>query len=336
MSSHTRVLRVESDLVLHAADQNPALGQRFDYAPPATVWRRAESLARLSVHLALQAKRLEEQCDVVWAGNEHVGIPLSFMRLRKPLVVVAHHMESRARATLAQLTGVVRRWDGIGYVSDEGKRFFLDYFHVPATRLFQYESAKYLSRAGPSGHTSTGPIVSVGVARRDYPTLVAALTELRGYDTEIHATSKFGDTLGRDFPTSLPAWVQAGGWLGEEELLQRYARARFVVVPLRRTTHSSAGVNAALEAAAFGKAVIASRTGGMATFVKDGETGLLVPPHDVSALREAIRSLWSDPAVAHRLGMAARRYVEQRFNPEVIDTNIIAFLDRLCAGACHR
>lgn len=305
------------------------MGRPLPYHPPAPSWHRLEALTHLRVHLALQAKRAAHQCDVVWAGSEQVGIPLSFLNLRKPLVVVAHHMESRPKAQMARLGGVVRRWDGIGYVSDESKRFFREYFNVPDVSLFQYESAKFLRRGAAPLHASTGPIVSVGVAKRDYPTLIAALTELRGYDTEIYATSKFGAALDRRFMADLPTWVRSMSWIDDDALLPRYRRARFVVVPLRRTTHNGAGVNAVLEASALGKAVIATRTGGMATFVKDGETGILVPPHDVPALRNAIRSLWAAPELAERLGRAGRRYVEQRFDPNVVDDNIVAFLDNL-------
>jgi glycosyltransferase involved in cell wall biosynthesis len=41
--------------------------------------------------------------------------------------------------------------------------------------------------------------------------------------------------------------------------------------------------------------------------VLDGETGLLVPAGDVGALRDALRTLLSDPALRRRMGEAARR-----------------------------
>jgi glycosyltransferase involved in cell wall biosynthesis len=62
------------------------------------------------------------------------------------------------------------------------------------------------------------------------------------------------------------------------------------------------------EAMACGRPVVASATGGLIEAVIDGETGLLVPPGDVSALREALRRLLSDPALRKRMGEAARRH----------------------------
>lgn len=62
----------------------------------------------------------------------------------------------------------------------------------------------------------------------------------------------------------------------------------------------------ALEAMAAGRPVIASRIGGLTDIVVDGQTGYLVPPHDVSALREAIAHLLADQALRERMGDAAR------------------------------
>lgn len=61
-----------------------------------------------------------------------------------------------------------------------------------------------------------------------------------------------------------------------------------------------------LEAMAAGKAVLATRVGGVPEVVVDGETGILVPPGDPEALAEGIRRLAGDPALRERLGAAGR------------------------------
>jgi len=58
----------------------------------------------------------------------------------------------------------------------------------------------------------------------------------------------------------------------------------------------------ALEAAAAGRPVVASRAGGVAEVVRDGETGLLVPPGDPAALAAALARLAADPEEAARMG----------------------------------
>jgi glycosyltransferase involved in cell wall biosynthesis len=69
-----------------------------------------------------------------------------------------------------------------------------------------------------------------------------------------------------------------------------------------------------LEAMARGLPVVATRVGGNPEVVRDGATGLLVPPRDAMRLAEAIRTVLRDPPAARRLGLAGRRRVEQFFD----------------------
>lgn len=64
---------------------------------------------------------------------------------------------------------------------------------------------------------------------------------------------------------------------------------------------------ALIEAMALGKPPVVTRVGGLAELVEDRRHGLLVPPEDPPALAAGIVSLLQDPALAHRLGQAARR-----------------------------
>jgi glycosyltransferase involved in cell wall biosynthesis len=69
----------------------------------------------------------------------------------------------------------------------------------------------------------------------------------------------------------------------------------------------------ALEAMASGTPVVASRIGGLAEVVVDGETGFLVEPGDLAALRDRLALVLSDRSLAARLGANARDLVLQRF-----------------------
>lgn len=337
MEKHPKILRVETGLISSLSiDGESSADNYLDYGVYTHVprwWRRIEEALRLDIYLALRAKSLENQYDIIWAGSEKVGIPLSFMGVKKPLVVIAHHMESFLKAKLAQTTGIAQKWAGIGYISNESKEFFTNHLTIPANRLFQYESAKYLDKVTATEANTTGPIMSIGVAKRDYVTLISALAELEGYETELFVSSKFGDKLTGDLNIAIPAWVHFTNFVPESELFKYYQHARFVVIPLKKTTHNGAGISVALEASAFGKAVIATKTGGMSTFVKDGETGILVPPYDVEAWRKAIQKLWHEPDLAYQMGQAGRRYAESHFNPAKVNFNISAFMDKLYQDA---
>jgi glycosyltransferase involved in cell wall biosynthesis len=61
-----------------------------------------------------------------------------------------------------------------------------------------------------------------------------------------------------------------------------------------------------MEAALAGRAVVATRCGGAAEIVVDGETGLLTDVDDVEALAGAIVRLATEPARARAMGAAAR------------------------------
>jgi glycosyltransferase involved in cell wall biosynthesis len=60
-------------------------------------------------------------------------------------------------------------------------------------------------------------------------------------------------------------------------------------------------------AMALGKPIVATRVGGVAELLGDGEAGLLVPARDPIALAEAIGTLLQDPTRAQTLGEAGRR-----------------------------
>jgi glycosyltransferase involved in cell wall biosynthesis len=69
-----------------------------------------------------------------------------------------------------------------------------------------------------------------------------------------------------------------------------------------------------LEAMALGRPVIATGVGGVYDVVRDGVTGLIVPPSDSGELARRIIELLDDPPRARTLGAAARKLVERDFH----------------------
>lgn len=66
-----------------------------------------------------------------------------------------------------------------------------------------------------------------------------------------------------------------------------------------------------LEAAASGRAIVASDVPGCRDLVKEGENGFLVPPRDAEALADALAKLASDPERCAAMGKAIRRMIGQ-------------------------
>jgi glycosyltransferase involved in cell wall biosynthesis len=73
---------------------------------------------------------------------------------------------------------------------------------------------------------------------------------------------------------------------------------------------------ALLEAMAMRRAVVIT-FGGPGEAVVDGETGLWAEPRNPASIADAILKILRDPATRDRLGLAARRYVEERFSARV-------------------
>lgn len=71
-----------------------------------------------------------------------------------------------------------------------------------------------------------------------------------------------------------------------------------------------------VEAALLGKPVVACRAGGAPEVVDDGETGLLVPPHDAGALAQAVSLLLGDRVQGLRMGATGRERALSRFGWE--------------------
>jgi L-malate glycosyltransferase len=69
--------------------------------------------------------------------------------------------------------------------------------------------------------------------------------------------------------------------------------------------------NSVLEAFAAGLPVVSTGTGEIATMVRDGETGLIVPPDDPAAMAKAVTTLLENPDHAVTLAWRARADVEQ-------------------------
>jgi glycosyltransferase involved in cell wall biosynthesis len=118
------------------------------------------------------------------------------------------------------------------------------------------------------------------------------------------------------------SWNELPGitWLGQvNDIADFWARIHVAVLPSRRE-----GLPLSLlEAAACGRAMIASDVPGCREVVVQEQTGLLFPVDDVPALADAMERLAVDPQLRARCAMAARTRVVERFAGEIIGRQII-------------
>jgi len=104
------------------------------------------------------------------------------------------------------------------------------------------------------------------------------------------------------------------GCLSEDELLQEYMKCSLLVLPSVQETTPMV----IMQAMAAGKAVVATRVGGIPHLVEDGQTGLLVDSGDIPALAKAIIRLLRNDTLRVTMGRKAREVAKQRFRARAV------------------
>jgi glycosyltransferase involved in cell wall biosynthesis len=120
----------------------------------------------------------------------------------------------------------------------------------------------------------------------------------------------------------LDGWMREGGveWWGlRTDMVDVMRRAHVVCLP----SYREGLPKVLLEAAASGRALIATDVPGCRQVVVDRETGLLVPPRDSDALAGAISALVHDAELRRRCGANARRLVVARFGDERVHRQMV-------------
>lgn len=134
-------------------------------------------------------------------------------------------------------------------------------------------------------------------------------------------------------PDSLPedeaqSWSKRPGvtWLGHvRSISEVWSRAHIAVLPSRHE-----GIpKSLLEAAACGRPMVATDVPGCRDIVRHGETGLLVPVDDPSALAAAVDTLAKSSDLRARYGAAARRLAVERFSDDAIGRQTVELYRRL-------
>jgi glycosyltransferase involved in cell wall biosynthesis len=167
----------------------------------------------------------------------------------------------------------------------------------------------------------------------------------RGYlvelsdDPHVSALARFYSGDDRDaYARSLDAMVHDAGLADHvrfhaavpyAQLNTFYGNADIVVNP----SLSESFGRSLIEAMAFGRPVVVTRTGGMTEIVEDKREGFVVAPDDPSALAAAIGKLLSDPELAYRMGNAGRETVVARYNWDEIAARAMAVYTETLADA---
>lgn len=130
-------------------------------------------------------------------------------------------------------------------------------------------------------------------------------------------------------PAQIDTWVRDRQvtWLGQvNDMAALYKTADIACLP----SYREGLPKSLLEAAACGLPIVTTNVPGCRETIRDGETGLLVPPHDPAALAQSLMTLIDSPDLRREMGHAGRRLAETRFGQRAIGDQIIAVYEELC------
>ncbi len=91
-----------------------------------------------------------------------------------------------------------------------------------------------------------------------------------------------------------------------------------------------------LEAMAFACPSVSTSVGGIPEVIVDGETGILAPLGDTTALAAAVSALIADPVRRARLGAAAQKRAAEKFSAPIIVERYLSFYREVCAAGSLR
>ena len=324
--------------------------------PDASAFDAAEGyrIARQPFRLT-DAKRLTNQfrwakalprTGILHCGNiRPAGYPVWY--IRRPYVVYVYGMDLlKERRKIA--TSVLKRWTLRHILGDARGIIAISGWSADLAREVMSEAGIRHPPPVVAIDLGTDPeFFSPGVVRERTLLTVARLVPHKGQDVALRALALLppdvryvivgtGDDRGRLEAIAREAGVAHrvtfAGALSDDAIAEAYATADIYVGLSREDGGQAEGFGISfVEAAASGTPSVAGNSGGVASAVRDGETGILVPPTDAAAAAAAIRRLLDDRALRDRMGHAARCAVESHYNWDRVARETIAFVDEVCA-----
>ncbi len=160
------------------------------------------------------------------------------------------------------------------------------------------------------------------VKRKGFDTVVDALALLKGRGIDVPwviiGEGPYRGNIERRVKQSALHHVRLLGKLSDEEISTwLHMCTALILTPFEEKGDVEGFGVVYLEANAFGKPVIGSKTGGVAEAVLSGVTGLLIEPLDSRQCAVAIEKLLSDAEFAERLGRQGKERIEKEFRWDI-------------------
>jgi hypothetical protein len=327
----------------HVTDQPPAIRSRITTDLQVSQihwWDRTVTVLPppangrfASLRAAWQAVRAAQRCDVFVSANVRNALAIGLMkrltfRARPALIMTEMRLDDpRAdlawRAKVALQRYAYRAVDAMCVSARREADVYVSRLGVPARRVrFVPWHTNVLE---PKMCRGTGSYVfAAGRTSRDWRTLAEAVRPL-DVPVTVVCTRRDAELVG--FPPHVRVLCDIP-YRQYRELLEG---ARAVAIPLEPHVYSSGQV-VILEAMALGKPVVTTAVLGSEDYVIDGVDGLLVPPGDPLALRQALVDVASSSARAEQLGRAALEKVRRTHLLDQYVRRIVGLAEELNEG----
>jgi glycosyltransferase involved in cell wall biosynthesis len=237
---------------------------------------------------------------------------------------------SPRKLKLHRMTGFARELDLILVHTEAERRATMAAYGLAPERLalvpLQVDHHWYRPSPGRPDRLTVG---AAGVEFRDYRTLVGAAHQMPQARFILNPQSPWSRKVPDLGDGPLPPNVEVR-LLEVGAIRDFYDELSVIAVPIE-PNETAAGMTAVLQGMAMAKAVVCTRTAGLATLVSDGETGLLIEPGDTRGWREALQKLQDDPAMAAALGERARKWVERNASMDSWVAQMRAYLNGVLA-----
>ena len=297
----------------------------MDYESP---WMHKNKLARRleeKIHIdffwayQIARKVKRENFDMVISMSERIAVPLAMMLNRKVKhIAYLINIGAPRWMSLIKLISLRKPWAHIvTYSQAEADELQRELSMGPdkVSKIWTYADTEFFKPSGDVKVDTTAPfIMSQGLAKRDYPTLIRAMQKLPHVTCHISAVSAWDDFAAGYEGMEIPSNVVLRSYDHPSQIKEAFQRCRFVVIPLRADSGMwSAGSTSVVQAEAMGAPVVVTHLPGVAEYIKEGETGALVKPNDPDAMAAAIDRLWQDPERTAEMGRSARQWVQENF-----------------------
>ncbi len=328
--------------LFHSSKANPAAVKLVCDAGADCIETEFRNRLDFAASAALRRELRRRPCDVIYAT---VNKPLA--AVLRATIGFPHVKVVGYRGTIGHLS----RWDPASWltyfhpgldhvvtVSDAVRRYFTQNLRFPeakVTRIYKgHDPDWYRGR-------TTDYVFPEALQGRTVVSFAGQIRHVKGVDYLLDAMELI--------PAERKVGLLLVGGISEDYLRRRIEKAvakdpRIVYAGFRKDVTAIVGktdisvmptvereglAKAVIEAQALGVPAIVTDVGGLPEIVRDGETGLVVPPRNARALADAILALAADPARRRAMGTAAVRHVEEVFDYRESARQFAALFGRL-------